>query len=168
VPPKGLVNFTGTGAEQLLKDAKVKAEENRKDQLADLKEQRDEAKELSEFGKKCVADNDPGSKDNVGSGACDEVACGQGLKKCKEDDEGNYNAIIYAMSGYYREKEESENRKNQKIYNDGLTALRNLKPDCADPEILRLCQVCVKTKQSDFINSATPDSGNAGRAGEHH
>jgi hypothetical protein len=164
VPPKGLVDFSASKPEELLKAAKEKADEKKRSILDDLKQDRDDFKELK--AEACIAEVDPYSKDNVGSGACD-VDCQEALNKkdCPKGDA--LDPILDGLADYSKFRSDSENSKISEKFTQASKAIRDLDQACVTPEEKKLCLVCVSTKSKDFVNRTAPGYGNSNSADEY-
>lgn len=149
VPPKGLVNFTGSGADEVLVRAKEKAKENEKEKLSELRDDKDELKDFSDKVKTCIAENDPSSKDNVGSGAC-ELSCSDRLKDCDQANSSGTKIkdiveAAFAIGAYEKGSSSTDNAK----FSAAKTALKGLGiSDCNG--VRALCFNCVSSKSETW------------------
>jgi hypothetical protein len=151
VPPKGLVNFTGSGADEVLVRAKEKAKENEKEKLSELRDDKDELKDFNEKVKACIKDNDPSSKDNVGSGACG-LECQEGLAKCNEGKKATgYEEIVKAVTALYTSSSSAPSA-GVPNFSDALQKAQELTGACEDYK--KLCYSCVETKGTEWWNRA--------------
>jgi hypothetical protein len=165
VPPKGLVDINGTGAEKILKAAQEKAAEDKKMRLADLKDEGDQVKDLRQLGKTCRDENDPNAKDNVGSGACD-VSCQEILAKDACRTQKDLSEILAGLSDYFKSSSDEENVKSLQKFVTAKNAIQALGNECASADEKRTCLICVSTKSKDFADRERPGSGSSNSASE--
>jgi hypothetical protein len=156
VPPKGLVDFSASKPEELLKSAKEKADEKKRSILDDLKQDKAEFKELK--AQACIAEVDPKSKENVGSGACDQVTCKDGLDACSDASKNNvWTSISDALTEFYVRGSSTPPVSLAKA----RIGVLGLAGNCA--EVRALCLSCIESKQDKWDKLQQSSDVNAGQ-----
>lgn len=155
----GLPSYDKTAADKLVAEAKGRDSEKKKGAIESLGADKDLAKGLVDLLKDCIALDDPNSKDNVGSGACDAFQCRQDLKACKEN--GALSAILEALGGIAANRGKSD--AIQSKFNTALNDLEGLA--CVDEAVKRRCSACIESKKDTWTTNQTTVDSSAEKAG---